>query len=64
MKARPERLSLLQYLLLTAALLAAALAVCGTILCLHARELPIGVVTSLIGAVVFIFIFYQTGKER
>ena len=31
---------------------------------LRPRELPIGVVTSLIGAVVFIFIFYQTGKER
>ena len=30
---------------------------------LRPRELPIGVVTSLIGAVVFIFIFYQTGKE-
>ena len=27
-------------------------------------ELPIGVVTSLVGAVVFIFIFYQTRKER
>ena len=31
---------------------------------LRPRELPIGVGTSLIGAVVFIFIFYQTGKER
>ena len=27
-------------------------------------ELPIGVVTSLVGAVVFIFIFYQTRKEH
>ncbi|MDO4484755.1 MAG: iron ABC transporter permease [Clostridia bacterium] len=27
-------------------------------------ELPIGVVTSLIGAVVFVFIFYRTGKGR
>lgn len=27
-------------------------------------ELPLGVVTSLVGAVVFIFIFYQTRKER
>ena len=30
---------------------------------LNPRELPIGVVTSLVGAVVFVFIFYQTRKE-
>lgn len=30
---------------------------------LNPRELPIGVVTSLIGAVVFIFIFYQSRKR-
>ncbi len=29
---------------------------------LNPRELPIGVVTSLVGAVVFVFIFYQTRK--
>lgn len=31
---------------------------------LRPLELPLGVVTSLVGAVVFIFIFYQTRKER
>ena len=31
---------------------------------LNPRELPIGVVTSIVGAVVFIFIFYKTGKGR
>ncbi len=30
---------------------------------LNPRELPIGVVTSLVGAVVFVFIFYQTRKN-
>ncbi len=30
---------------------------------LRPRELPIGVVTSLVGAVVFVFIFYQTRKS-
>ena len=31
---------------------------------LNPRELPIGVVTSLVGAVVFVGIFYQSRKER
>ena len=31
---------------------------------LSPRELPIGVVTSLVGAVVFIFIFYRSGRGR
>lgn len=31
---------------------------------LNPVELPIGVVTSLVGAVVFVFIFYQTRKDR
>ena len=31
---------------------------------LNPRELPIGVVTSLVGAVVFVVIFYQSRKER
>ncbi|MDO5444419.1 MAG: iron ABC transporter permease [Eubacteriales bacterium] len=31
---------------------------------LSPRELPIGVVTSIVGAVVFIFIFYKTRKGR
>ncbi len=30
---------------------------------LNPRELPIGVVTSLVGAVVFVFVFYQTRKN-
>ena len=30
---------------------------------LNPRELPIGVVTSLVGAVVFVFVFYQSRKR-
>ena len=31
---------------------------------LNPLELPIGVVTSIVGAIIFVIIFYRSGKER